>query len=265
MVKKIISGGQTGADRAALDVAIELSIPHGGRIPKDRRTELGPLPDKYQLKEMPTDTYPARTEQNVIDSDGTLIVSHGKLTGGSALTRDFAKKHASPCLHVNLRRKNAFKAAEEIKEWIHRHGIEVLNVAGSRASEDPAIYDATVKVLKAVFFMDIIESEMPDPFEEKPYQPETVEDAVAFLISGMSLKDRTMIARMEEEELDTLQPTLGHYIRDKFGLWSGNDALMDSCRSVWGENDMQKDDASAVIMRELWKKLRETHAMKAVK
>ena len=130
MIKKIISGGQTGADQAALDVAIELDIPHGGWIPKGRLTENGPLPDQYQLREMPTDSYPKRTEQNVIDSDGTLIVSHGKLDGGSTLARKLAKKHGRPCLHVNLRRKSAYEAAEEIREWIRTHRIKVLNVAG---------------------------------------------------------------------------------------------------------------------------------------
>ena len=81
MLKKIISGGQTGADQAALDVAIKLNIPHGGWIPKGRKTEEGPLSDQYQLQEMPTASYPKRTEQNIIDSDATLIFSHGKLTG----------------------------------------------------------------------------------------------------------------------------------------------------------------------------------------
>ena len=72
MIQKIISGGQTGADQAALDAAIKLGISHGGWIPKGRITEDGPLLDKYKLQEMPTDSYPARTEQNVIDSDGTV-------------------------------------------------------------------------------------------------------------------------------------------------------------------------------------------------
>ena len=68
-------------------MAIELNIPHGGWIPKGKKTEDGIIPDKYQLQEMPTASYPKRTEQNVIDSDGTLILSHGKLSGGSALTQ----------------------------------------------------------------------------------------------------------------------------------------------------------------------------------
>ncbi len=87
MIEKIISGGQTGADRAALDVAIKLDLPHGGWIPKGRKAEDGPLTDKYQLQEMSTASYSKRTEQNVIDSDGTLIICRGKPTGGSDYTR----------------------------------------------------------------------------------------------------------------------------------------------------------------------------------
>ena len=87
MITKIISGGQTGADRATLDSAIKHGFPHGGWIPKGRLAEDGPLPAKYKLKEMPTSSYPAQTEQNVIDSDGTLIISHGKLGGGADLTK----------------------------------------------------------------------------------------------------------------------------------------------------------------------------------
>lgn len=102
MINKIISGGQTGADRAALDVAIKLGIPHGGWIPKGRRTENGILPDKYQLKEMPTASYPKRTERNILDSDGTLIFSRGALSRGSALTRRIAKKLDKPFMYVDL-------------------------------------------------------------------------------------------------------------------------------------------------------------------
>ena len=92
MIKKIISGGQTGADRAALDFALKLGIPHGGWIPKGRIAEDGPLPEIYRLQEMPTDSYEARTEQNVLDSDGTLIVARGKLTGGTDYTRQMTLK-----------------------------------------------------------------------------------------------------------------------------------------------------------------------------
>jgi len=151
MIKKIISGGQTGADRAALDVAIKLNIPHGGWIPKGRKTEDGILPDKYQLQEMPTSSYPKRTEQNVLDSDGTLILSHGKLTGGSALTRKMAKKHDRPWVHVDMNKLSIVDAANTVKSWIDRNDIKILNVAGPRASKSPGIYQTTIEVLKASF------------------------------------------------------------------------------------------------------------------
>jgi hypothetical protein len=120
MITKIVSGGQTGANQAALDVAIEEGIPHGGWIPKGRKTEADPLPEKYQLKEMDTYSYPERTEKNVIDSDGTLIISHGELTGGSGYTRKRAKEDGKPWLHISLNKVNAFKAAGEHRLMDHR-------------------------------------------------------------------------------------------------------------------------------------------------
>lgn len=163
MLKKIISGGQTGADQAALDVAIKLGIPHGGWIPKGRKTERGALPDKYLLREMPDSSYARRTEKNVIDSDGTLIISHGRLTGGSELTLKFAQKHHRPWLHLNLNRMLAFRAAHQMNIWLKKHDIEVLNVAGPRESHDPLIYEATVKIVQEALSMDMIDNSLFDP------------------------------------------------------------------------------------------------------
>lgn len=147
----IISGGQTGADRAALDFAIRHGIPHGGRIPKGRRTEAGPLPPKYNLQEMPTTSYPDRTAQNVLDSDGTLIVSNGALRGGSALTVKLAGRYGKPWLHIDLQASSPAEAARAIRDWIEADAIKVLNVAGPRASEDPDIYEGTVELLEKTF------------------------------------------------------------------------------------------------------------------
>lgn len=102
MLTKIISGGQTGADQAALDAAIEADIPHGGWIPKGRLAEEGHLTDKYDLTEMSTKDYLERTKQNVLDSDGTLIFFQGDLTGGSKRTADFATEPTKPFLHIDL-------------------------------------------------------------------------------------------------------------------------------------------------------------------
>ena len=115
MIKKIISGGQTGADQAALDAAIKWQMPHGGWISKGRLNEAGTLPNRYQLQEMPTDSYAARTEQNVIDSDGTLIISHGSLTGDSKHTQGMAVKHDKPCLHIDLNNIHIINSRKKMK------------------------------------------------------------------------------------------------------------------------------------------------------
>jgi hypothetical protein len=264
VIEKIISGGQTGADRAGLDAAIELDIPHGGWIPKGRKTEDGGLPEKYHLKEMPTGSYEARTEQNVIDSDGTLIVSHGKLNGGSAMTRRLAKKHKRPWMHVDLEKTSFFKAAMDVRDWVEQNQIKVLNVAGPRGSKDQEIYEATKKLLKAAFQLDLIQSSMPHLQREAPHWPSTLDEAVNDLISKLTLKDKTLIAKMSEDDLRGLHPTLGAYIRDRFGLWSGNKPLMQSCRVESGP-EINEDEASAVIILELWKRLTGTYKIRLVK
>jgi hypothetical protein len=149
-LEKIVSGGQTGADRAALDVAIELGIPHGGWIPKGRKTEDGHLPAKYQLQEIATTEYPKRTEQNVKDSDGTLIISYGELSGGSDFTRKMAAKHRKPWLHIDASKHPVEAAVVMIRTWISGNDIEILNVAGPRASKDPNIYTTTKTILTEV-------------------------------------------------------------------------------------------------------------------
>lgn len=151
MIEKIVSGGQTGADRAALDVAIRLGIPHGGWVPKGRATEAGALPDIYQVREMPTADYASRTEQNVLDSDGTVLVSHGELDGGSALTEALAAEHGLPHIHLDMDTLSVSNAAERLKRWVERNEIRVLNVAGPRESRDPDIYRVTTAVLETLF------------------------------------------------------------------------------------------------------------------
>ena len=150
MLKKIISGCQTGADIAAIDAAIDNDFPYGGWVPKGRRTEAGPLPLTYAVREMDTRGYPKRTEQNILDADGTVICSHGRLSGGSALTRRIAKRQNKPWLHLDLADLSADQAADTLAEWIDRHGIEVLNVAGQSASKNERIHAATFAVIESL-------------------------------------------------------------------------------------------------------------------
>jgi hypothetical protein len=144
---KIISGGQTGVDRATLDVALLLGLPCGGWCPRGRRAEDGPIPRRYPLRETPSEEYEERTEWNVRDSDGTLILTMGALTGGTALTAEFAKKHQRPVLVVDLL---VPVKAQTVRDWIATHCINTLNVAGPRAGTNPNIYELAVKFLKSV-------------------------------------------------------------------------------------------------------------------
>jgi hypothetical protein len=150
MIKKVVSGGQTGADQAALDIAIKLGVPYGGWIPRGRKTEAGPLPETYKLQEMPDENYASRTRQNVIDSSGTLIISHGELTGGSEYTMELAIANHRPWLHIDMSAAQPGAAAKSIKKWVKSNKISILNVAGSCASRDPEIYQATSEIMEAV-------------------------------------------------------------------------------------------------------------------
>jgi putative molybdenum carrier protein len=146
-LRRLISGGQTGADRAALDAAIALGIPHGGWAPRGRWAEDGPLARRYHLQETKSALVAVRTEWNVRDADATVIFSHGKLTGGSALTRRLARKHRKPVLHVNLAKQSAARALERLHAWLGEVQPRVLNIAGPRASKDPRLYGRVYELL----------------------------------------------------------------------------------------------------------------------
>ncbi len=275
MLTKIISGGQTGADRAALDAAIKLDVPHGGWVPKGRRAEDGIIPPTYLLKEMPTESYPRRTEKNVLEADGTLILTHGRLTGGSKLTLDYAVRHRRNHLHIDLIRTPAFKAVRIISDWITDKGIEVLNVAGSSAGKDPEIYSRTLQVLTGVYWLDQSRTVstgttdklagISNPASVRANPPETVEKAVSELVSAMPLKDKTMLANMTEGELAGLDASLGFYIRSHFVPGPENPKLFKSCIKKAGTSQLSDKDAAAIIIRELWHHLKNTYKIRVVK
>lgn len=274
MIKRIVSGGQTGVDRAALDVAIKLGIAHGGWIPQGRLTESGVLPKKYHLKETSSSEYSVRTEKNVIDSDGTLIISHGPLTGGSEYTREIAIRYSRPWLHIDLDRTIAFHAATAINKWILQKKIEILNVAGPRASKNPAIYPDTLNILESVYYLGLVENTMTGGNVKNPMQlrmkqpkkePQSVADAVERLISDLPLKDKATVANMSRNELPGLHLNLERYIMSNFGLLSGNRELMESCRSASNEILRHEEDAVTVIITALWEKLQQTHKLRVIK
>ncbi len=118
MLTKIISGGQTGVDRGALDAALELSFPCGGWCPAGRKAEDGAIPDRYPLEELPSADYVKRTRQNVTDSDGTIVISFGELTGGTLKTVRFCERLKKPVLVVDALRTNAEDVAVQAADFV---------------------------------------------------------------------------------------------------------------------------------------------------
>ncbi len=147
-IEKIISGGQTGVDRAALNAALESGIPCGGWCPKGRRAEDGRIPLKYPLEETSSADYPQRTEFNIQDSDGTLILTWGPPLGGTLLTLKLARKLHKPFLLLDLSQGGN---ASLVRDWIQNSAIRVMNVAGPRESEVPGIQDRVLKFLRELF------------------------------------------------------------------------------------------------------------------
>jgi hypothetical protein len=147
VLSKIISSGQTGVDRAALDAALELGLPCGGWCAKGRKAEDGSIDLRYPLKETSTVQYQFGTEANVMEADGTLILTTGKPTGRTAFATQMALKHKKTHLVIDLNRKVAPRV---VRDWAERHKIRVLNVAGPREGKIPGIYG------KARKFLDLI-------------------------------------------------------------------------------------------------------------
>ena len=148
MIEKIVSGGQTGVDRAALDVARELGLPCGGWCPKGRKAEDGPIASRYPLQETPSDDYAQRTVWNVRDSDGTLILTRGQPTEGTALTIEVAGRQGKPHLVMDL---NEQPDRATVRAWTIMHRIRVLNIAGPREEKSPGIYVQASQFLREVF------------------------------------------------------------------------------------------------------------------
>jgi hypothetical protein len=146
--QRIISGGQSGADRAGLDLAIVLGIPHGGYCPKGRKSEDGDIPAKYNLIETSSTNYLVRTEKNVVRADATIVfvANANKVSGGSARTIDFCVQHGKPVLVVGMQPN----AVCMVQEFLAQHQPACLNIAGSRESKVPGISDFTFNTLRAV-------------------------------------------------------------------------------------------------------------------
>lgn len=279
MLIKIISGGQTGADRAALDVAIKFNIEHGGWIPKGRKAEDGPLPDIYKLKEMETYDYRERTRQNIIDSHGTVIISRGPLTGGSKLTQSYARVVGRPNCFINLSNTQEFEASAIIESFILENQIHILNVAGPRLSSQPQIYQDVKVVLEVTLFFLFSDSEyeqqvtsyVPDgPFKED--FPDAIAKAIILICDELPLKTKAFIANLDLRQIHMLYFAFQDYIKQRVGFNSDNKKLLSACLGQlnhdYSNAHMQNEtleDAVMLIIKAIKKHLETDHILRVIK
>lgn len=272
MLKKIISGGQTGADQAALDVAIKFNIPHGGWIPKGRKTEAGSLPEKYQLTEMETADYRERTKKNIEMSTGTAIISRGDLTGGSKLTRTHARVVSRPHIYLDLLTTDDFEAAIFLKSFVLENQIQVLNVAGPRLSHSPWIYNDVKTLMETTFYLlyldakhdQMLKEYLPTSFDSA-MQPEFLGEAVELITQDLQLKTKVFIARTKDVDILPVYFLLLDYIRSRVGFDIENKMLLKDCRLILADPAATVEDGVMLILKSIKKSLEDTYLLRLVK
>lgn len=269
MLKKIISSGRTEADRAVLDVAVASGIPHGGWIPMGRVSNLRPLTDKYHLSEMPTDNYMDCIKQNVIDADGSLILSYGRLNDELDYARRMTLGHKRQMLGVDFLQNTPFKAAALLNDWIQLYRIGILFAIGPGAVVNPDVARHTKVVVEGALMLGTtgagaISHAANEPPGIASIVPKTIDEAVDRLMSEMSFKEKTRVANMSESDLIKFHMSYGATIRNAFRLW-GNDPLLAFCKSYSGVDEINPEQASYIIVKELWERLQHAGVLKVIK
>lgn len=264
MIRKVISGGQAGVERAALDAALKFMIDCGGWIPDWRAREDDVLLKTYRMAVLEGANYVQATERNVAEGEGVMVVTRGEIAGSAALHLRLAERLKRPSLVLDVERIGAFDAARRAESWIRENAIQILTVTGSAPGGDPDIHDTASGIFDVLYQLLLIDpGRYLDPgagkltpaerrLESRVRIPKNVDEAVAYLQAALSFHDRSRIANMVEDRLDTLTPSLGMYLKNEFRLWQGNPSLAADCRDRSARPD---EEPSAVIIRALWKTL----------
>jgi hypothetical protein len=150
MIKKIISGGLPGVELAALYAAIKLGIPHGGWAYKSRKTKNDALREQFNLKEIATPSYFERLEKNIIDSEGTVILTYGQLIRGAIATKNLADKYNKPCLLLQLNECTFGQAVSSIRKWMDKNGIEKIFFTGSKPIASPNLHQEVIRIIEGI-------------------------------------------------------------------------------------------------------------------
>ncbi len=273
-LKTILSDGRTGAGRAALDAALHFDLPHGGWASRGTLSREDEFRRRYHLEELPAIDPRQAIAKNVQAADGTLIIAFGKLTVLPKEALRMTLKCKKQLLGIDLEQYSVFEAASLVSSWLGSHHIRTLFVTGNDENEYPAVYGHTLHILQStielVFARPFIEAGQviatdPEYRAHKPQWPQTVREAVDRLMAVLSLKEKNQIARMRGAALNQLHFTLGKYVREEFGLLTGNAKLIDACKAIGKREALLPEEASAIIIRELWRKLEETYRLRVIK
>ncbi len=269
MLLKIISSGLYGTSSAVLDLAVKMGMEHGGWTSKSLFDEQGEKEKGYHLKRSGTDGYQNYTENNIKDADATLVFLTRQFSMACEFVKKKAEKHKKPVLILDLKMEDGFVASRKISGWITENNITILHVTGPGEELCAGVYKKVKKIMEASFFLNLMETGISTDLKDVPKAddivPETVDQAVDVLEKALSLKDKSTIANMTESELSSLHFTLGEYIQNKYNVYSGNTKLFKDCRKRNGMDKVELDGVSAIIIRSLWLKLKESYTLRVVK
>jgi hypothetical protein len=262
MIGKIISDSSSEAGLAALDLAVKMDLLTGGYTRESTAQQ-----KKYHLQAMPESELRPVEELNVADANGVLLLVKDSDSHQLELLETLAKKYDIPLLLIDIGRHIAFEAAHEISSWIDSFNISTLYVTGDGTHNESNFYQTATDILETVVYMGFIESSMSSAVSTEASMasaPVSLDDAVERLLTSLPLKDRATIANMTMGELPSLVTSLGSYILKHFGLWAGNTSLLESCRFVSKQKDLDEAGAADIIIHELWKRLTKTHKLRLV-
>lgn len=272
MIEKIISSGHTSPERAALDAALKYGVPHAGWIHYIRSEEREKLLNTYNLKIIPALDPRAAIRQNISHANGTLILSPGKLKEHSDYARHLTLKRGLQLLGIDPQQYSHIEAASLISAWVAMNRVSRVYITGCDDETLGCTYRPSRKIIDAAVTLILARPAGPplrqahEDYSPRGHQswPVTVHQAVDRLVSDLFFKDKTRISTMEPFELDELHPTLGVYIKETFGLLSGNHKLTRDCMQRIQTDAMLPDEATAIIIKELWNKLQLTHKLRII-
>jgi len=272
MIEKIIANGLSSAAVAALDVAIKLGVDYGGCCNTEDAVE-----DRYHLERLSSVSDQTLIDKAVGMAQGSIFFVHGHASSfEQEKNKKTAQKLNKPFLLIDLAQEHGFLTSQRLATWIEEHQIRILHVDGEKEPANLALSAEKVGgILEATFFLTMMETGVTSPLpsivqKERFAQPvgpppQSIQAAIEHFEQTLSLKDKATIANMALEELISLHFTLGDYINTHFNLFTTNTQLLDDCRKLAGQKALGPKDAAAVIIKQVWQRLRDTCRIRIIK